>query len=83
MMYQNKVFGPYFETLPDPPTECWWCDGWTEVEVASIIDAGGQVHSLPVPGQGNYVASYTITCPRCGGRGSEPELDPYENPEVP
>jgi hypothetical protein len=48
----------------DPPTpECSWCDGTQFVDVAAIVDVGGNVHPLS---QDIFLyRQHEIQCPRC------------------
>ena len=54
---------------PDPGPECLWCDGGKMVEVATIVDVGGNIHPLMGWTGGNIVQyegrPYEIECPRC------------------
>ena len=53
----------------DPPTpECSWCDGSAMVEVGSVIDVGGESHTLTdFVAYGVWFAQHNtvIECPRC------------------
>lgn len=71
----NRPFvGPNLEP-PEPPPECLWCDGEGDVQVLTILDAGGREHII--------TERPFMTCMRCNGDGCEPEPDPYDDPRIP
>ena len=51
----------------DPLTPvCSWCDGTKMVEVGSVIDVGGESHTLTdFVAYGVVFANTVIPCPRC------------------
>ena len=75
---------PRFSQLPidppDQPLECRWCDGQCRVTVHNVLDVAGQVQSVwSLPN----ATSIEVDCPRCGGLGAEPPLDPLDDPRIP
>ena len=75
MCFQGPPIDP-----PDPPMECSWCDGQTELEVASVYDSLGNVHVLATAFVPHVMQDFPLViCPNCKGMGTEPEQE--EDPD--
>lgn len=65
--------GPSLEP-PEPPPACTWCDGECLVDVAAVYGVDGNRFEV------DYGHGEQIKCPHCGTSGTEPELDPRDDP---
>lgn len=65
-----------YEPMLDPYTECKWCDGQGQLEVAAVYTVDGEAVMLAEAFTPHQMYQFPlIDCGRCLGTGDEPEME--------